>query len=116
MPDRILDGLLGCAGVGFQSSLDVRNFLLTCEENLGLKVDEHERAVVAGGRVVYARHYPISVDVNATTRLPAPRGGQPQEDQIATWRPPPLLVRIHPPHPSTKHVAGFIWYEKPPRC
>ncbi|TMC80646.1 MAG: hypothetical protein E6J08_09615 [Chloroflexi bacterium] len=58
MRDPILEGLLGCDVVGFQSSLDVRNFLLTCEENLGLQVDEHERAVVAGGRVVYARHYP----------------------------------------------------------
>src|SRR5258708_27540111 len=50
-------------------SLDVRNFLLTCEENAGLQVDEHERAVLFGGRVVYARHYPISIDVPATSRL-----------------------------------------------
>src|SRR5579864_132764 len=66
MRDPILDGLLGCDIVGFQSSLDVRNFLLTCEENLGLQVDERERAVVVAGRVVYARHYPISVDVDVT--------------------------------------------------
>jgi trehalose 6-phosphate synthase len=58
MRDAILEGLLGCDIVGFQSSLDVRNFLLTCEENAGLQVDERERAVMAGGRVVYARHYP----------------------------------------------------------
>src|SRR5204862_7310822 len=66
MRDAILEGLLGCDIVGFQSSLDVRNFLLTCEENLGLEVDERERAVIAGGRIVYARHYPISVDVPMT--------------------------------------------------
>ena len=35
MRDAILEGLLGCDVVGFQSSLDVRNFLLTCEENAG---------------------------------------------------------------------------------
>ena len=63
MRDPILEGILGCDVIGFQTSLDVRNFLLTCEENLGLQVDERERAVVAGGRIVYARHYPISVDV-----------------------------------------------------
>ena len=60
MRDAILEGLLGCDIVGFQSSLDVRNFLLTCEENFGLQVDEKERAVFYGGRVVYARHYPVS--------------------------------------------------------
>src|SRR5256885_7526608 len=88
MRDAILEGLLGCDIVGFQSSLDVRNFLLTCEENLGLQVDEHERAVIAGGRIVYARHYPISVDVSATTRLAASRGVKRQEEELATWRPP----------------------------
>src|SRR5467141_5392828 len=74
MRSAILEGLLGCDIVGFQSSLDVRNFLMTCEENAGLQVDERERAVLAGGRVVYARHYPISIDVNATTRLAGSRG------------------------------------------
>src|SRR5206468_1026105 len=33
--DAIVQGLLGCDIVGFQTSLDVRNFLMTCEENLG---------------------------------------------------------------------------------
>src|SRR5712692_847041 len=74
MRDAILEGLLGCDVVGFQSSLDVRNFLLTCEENMGLQVDERERAVLFGGRVVYARHYRISIDVPATSRLAARSG------------------------------------------
>jgi trehalose 6-phosphate synthase len=69
MRDGILRGLLGCDIVGFQSSLDVRNFLMTCEENLGLQVDVKERAVLLDGRIVYARHYPISIEVAATTRL-----------------------------------------------
>jgi trehalose 6-phosphate synthase len=112
MRDPILEGLLGCDIVGFQSSLDVRNFLLTCEENLGLQVDEHERAVVAGGRVVYARHYPISVDVNATTRLATSRGVKRQEEEIATWRPLYLIVRIDRTDPSKNIVRGFIAYEK----
>src|SRR3989442_1217657 len=37
MRSAILEGLLGCDIVGFQSSLDVRNFLMTCEENAGLQ-------------------------------------------------------------------------------
>ncbi|HEV2414547.1 MAG TPA: trehalose-6-phosphate synthase [Candidatus Dormibacteraeota bacterium] len=112
MRDPILDGLLGCDIVGFQSSLDVRNFLLTCEENLGLQVDEHERAVVAGGRVVYARHYPISVDVDTTTGLASSRGVHRLEDDVARWRPPYLIVRIDRTDPSKNIVRGFIAYEK----
>lgn len=112
MRDRIIEGLLGCNVVGFQSSLDVRNFLLTCEENMGLQVDEHERAVVADGRIVYARHYPISVDVAATERLASSRGVKRQDQDIATWRPPFLIVRIDRTDPSKNIIRGFIAYEK----
>src|SRR6267154_5427414 len=112
MRDAILDGLLGCDVVGFQSSLDVRNFLMTCEENAGLQVDERERAVMAGGRVVYARHYPISIDVNANMRMAASRGVKRQEHKLATWRPKRLIVRIDRTDPSKNIVRGFIAYEK----
>src|SRR5260370_11868551 len=87
MRDAILEGLLGCDIVGFQSSLDVRNFLLTCEENAGLQVDERERAVFYGGRVVYARHYPISIDVATTSRLAASPRVKRQEGGPAPARP-----------------------------
>ena len=112
MRDPIIEGLLGCDVVGFQSSLDVRNFLLTCEELMGLQVDERERAVVAGGRVVYARHYPISVDVATTERLASSRGVRRLESEIATWRPEFLIVRIDRTDPSKNIVRGFIAYEK----
>ena len=112
MRDPILEGLLGCDVVGFQTSLDVRNFLLTCEEILGLQVDERERAVVSAGRVVYARHYPISIDVGSTTRLAASRGVKRQEHEIARWRPPRLIVRIDRTDLSKNIVRGFIAYEK----
>src|SRR4030088_2972610 len=112
MRDAILEGVLGCDVIGFQSSLDVRNFLLTCEENAGLQVDERERAVLFGGRVVYARHYPISVDVSATTRLAGSRGVKRLDREIATWRPPKLIVRIDRTDPSKNIVRGFISYDK----
>ena len=112
MRDAILEGILGCDIVGFQSSLDVRNFLMTCEENAGLQVDERERAVVAAGRVVYARHYPISIDVPRTVRLAESRGVKRQEAELATWRPQYLIARIDRTDPSKNIVRGFIAYEK----
>jgi trehalose 6-phosphate synthase len=112
MRDAILEGMLGCDVIGFQSSLDVRNFLLTCEENAGLQVDEHERAVLFGGRVVYARHYPISIDVPATSRLASTQGVRRIERELHTWRPPKLIVRIDRTDPSKNIVRGFISYDK----
>ena len=112
MRDAILEGLLGCDIVGFQSSLDVRNFLLTCEENGGLQVDERERAVLAGGRVVYARHYPISIDVPATLRLASSRSVKRQEHELATWRPELLIARIDRTDPSKNIIRGFVAYDK----
>ena len=39
MRDEIMDGLLAADIIGLQTHSDVRNFLLTCEENMGLPVD-----------------------------------------------------------------------------
>ncbi|HKC18010.1 MAG TPA: trehalose-6-phosphate synthase [Candidatus Dormibacteraeota bacterium] len=112
MRDAILHGLLGCDVVGFQTSLDVRNFLMTCEENAGLAVDERERAVLVDGRVVYARAYPISIDVAGTTRLSYSHGVMVEERKLRDWRPEHLIVRIDRTDPSKNIVRGFLAYEK----
>src|SRR5690348_882789 len=112
MRDAILFGLLGCDIVGFQTSLDVRNFLMTCEENAGLQVDERERAVLIDGRVVYARAYPISIDVASTTRLAYSHGVMVEERKLRDWRPEQLIVRIDRTDPSKNIVRGFLAYEK----
>jgi trehalose 6-phosphate synthase len=112
MRDAILHGLLGSDIVGFQTSLDVRNFLMTCEENAGLAVDEREKAVLVDGRVVYARAYPISIDVAATTRLSYSHGVMVEERKLRDWRPEHLIVRIDRTDPSKNIVRGFLAYEK----
>jgi len=112
MRDAILYGLLGCDIVGFQTSLDVRNFLMTCEENAGLAVDEREKAVLVDGRVVYARAYPISIDVAGTTRLSYSHGVMVEERKLRDWRPEHLIVRIDRTDPSKNIVRGFLAYEK----
>jgi trehalose 6-phosphate synthase len=112
MRDAILHGLLGCDIVGFQSSGDVRNFLMTCEMNGGLAVDERERAVLVDGRVVYVRNYPISIDVASTTRLSFSHGVMVEERKLRDWRPEHLIVRIDRTDPSKNIVRGFLAYEK----
>ncbi|MEP6753432.1 MAG: trehalose-6-phosphate synthase [Candidatus Dormiibacterota bacterium] len=110
--DAILRGLLGCDIVGFQSSLDVRNFLMTCEENAGLQVDIKERAVLLDGRIVYARRYPISIEVSSTTRLAFSHGVMVEERKLRDWRPRHLIARVDRTDPSKNIVRGFLAYEK----
>ena len=111
MRDAILRGLLGCDLVGFQSQLDARNFLLTCEMNANLHVDLKESAVLFEGRLVYARAYPISIDTAITTRLASSRAVAIEERKINSWRPPSLIVRIDRTDPSKNILRGFLAYE-----
>src|SRR5207245_10879711 len=90
----------------------VRNCLLAYERNVGLAVDERERAVVIDGRVVYARAYPISIDVASMTRLSYSHGVMVEERKLRDWRREHLIVRIDRTDPSKNIVRGFLAYAK----
>jgi trehalose 6-phosphate synthase len=111
MRDAILEGVLANDVVGFQSTLDVRNFLMSCEELLNLRVDHRERAVLYGGRVVWARPYPISIDVPAMERLARSPGVDHELGELRTNRPQKLIVRVDRTDPAKNIVRGFLAYE-----
>jgi trehalose 6-phosphate synthase len=111
MRDAILEGLLANDVVGFQSTLDVRNFLMSCEELLNLRVDHRERAVLYEGRVVWVRPYPISIDVGAMERLAASPGVAHELAELRVNRPQKLIVRVDRTDPSKNIVRGFLAYE-----
>ncbi|MFL6184013.1 MAG: trehalose-6-phosphate synthase, partial [Actinomycetes bacterium] len=69
--EAVLNGLLGNDVVAFHTEGFARNFLLTCQELLGLPVDLEAMTVRVGDREVAARHYPISIDVAAMRELAA---------------------------------------------
>ena len=69
--ERILNGLLGNDVVAFHTEGFARNFLLSAQELLGLPVDLEAMTVQVGDRVVAARHYPISIVVEAIRELAA---------------------------------------------
>lgn len=112
MRDAILEGLLANDVVGFQTSLDVRNFLLSCEELLGLRVDHRERAVLYGGRAVWARPYPVSVDVESLHRQAMAPGVRAELDELRRARPSKLIVRVDRTDLSKNIVRGFLAYER----
>jgi trehalose 6-phosphate synthase len=110
--DAILHGILGNDVVAFQTRRDVRNFLLTCEENLGLGVDLRERTVYYDGRAVWVRHYPISIDVPGFLAQASTPEVLEEERRIATWRPEKLIVRVDRTDLSKNIVRGFLAYER----
>ncbi len=110
--DAIIHGLLGADLVGFQTRRDVRNFLLTCEENLGLSVDFSRRTVFFEGRAVWVRNYPISVDVDGLLAQAATDEVLAEEERLLSWRPEKLILRVDRTDLSKNIVRGFLAYER----
>jgi trehalose 6-phosphate synthase len=111
MRDAILEGLLANDVIGFQSTLDVRNFLMSCEELLRLRVDHRERAVLYGGRVVWVRAYPISIDVPSLQGLARTAAVDHEVQRLRADRPEKLIVRVDRTDPAKNIVRGFLAYE-----
>jgi trehalose 6-phosphate synthase len=110
--DGIMQGILGNDIIGFQTRRDVRNFLVTCEENMGLAVDYREQTVFHEGRAVWVRNYPISVDIAEFERLANDPQTLKEEEQIAAWRPEYLILRVDRTDLSKNIVRGFLAYER----
>ena len=62
MREAVFHGVLGNDVVAFHSRLYARNFLLCCQELLGLPVDLETSTVEVGDRTVATRWHPISVN------------------------------------------------------
>jgi trehalose 6-phosphate synthase len=59
---QLLEGLLGSDIVGFQTTLDCRNFIEAVERTLEAHVDRDQSVVTYGGHRVMVRVYPASVE------------------------------------------------------
>ena len=112
MRHAILDGLLANDVIGFQTSVDVRNFLLSCEELLGLRVDHRDRVVLHDGRAVWVRHYPISVDLPGLEQQAAAPAVERELEELRSNRPLRRIARVDRTDPSKNIVRGFLGYER----
>jgi trehalose 6-phosphate synthase len=108
--EQLLTGLLGSDVVAFHTEGFARNFLLSAQELLGLPVDLEAMTVQVGDRVVAARHYPISIDVEAMRELAAT---DEVAEHAATLRETfcrgdhQLILRVDRTDPSKNIVRGF---------
>lgn len=111
MRDGIVEGLLGSDVIGFQTPVDVSNFLATCRQNLKLPVDFGEQSIQVGERVVHARAYPISIDVDSIQALGRSPEVRRKERQLRAARPRHLIARIDRTDPAKNIVRGFLAFE-----
>src|SRR5438034_8114119 len=79
---------------------------------MGLRVVEAEGAVLSGGRVVWVRAYPVSIDVDAMKQLGESSTVRELEAEVAAWRPEMLIVRVDRTDPSKNLVRGFLAFER----
>ena len=112
MREAIFKGLLANDIIGLQTSQDVHNFLRCCVELMGLRVAEAEGTVFWGGRLVWVRAYPVSIDVDAMKQLGESSTVHELEAEVAAWRPEMLIVRVDRTDPSKNLIRGFLAFER----
>jgi trehalose 6-phosphate synthase len=112
MREPIFRGLLANDIVGLQTTLDVHNFLRCCQELMGLRIVEPDSVVLYGGRLVWVRAYPVSIDVHALKQLGESERVDDISAEIEGWRPEKLIVRVDRTDPAKNLVRGFLAYER----
>jgi trehalose 6-phosphate synthase len=111
MREQLLRGLLGNDLVAFQTQRYARNFLLCCQELLGLPVDFDRCEVEVEGRTVTARWYPISVDVAAMEDLARSPEVSQYELALENVRREHLILRVDRTDLSKNILRGFLAYD-----
>jgi trehalose 6-phosphate synthase len=107
MRRAVFNGVLGNDVVAFHSRRYARNFLLGCEELLGLPVDRGELTVEVEGRAVHARAYPISVDPDELEATAASSAVADHERRLGEMRREHLVLRVDRADPSKNILRGF---------
>jgi trehalose 6-phosphate synthase len=104
----ILEGLLACDLLGFQTPESVHNFLLTCYDFVRRgAVDFEDGSVTLDGHTTVVRSYPISVDVAALReRVQSPTVRR-YKTALAANRCPHTIVRVDRMDPAKNILLGF---------
>ena len=107
MRRAVFEGVLGNDIVAFHSRRYARNFLLGCQELLGLAVEWDGMTVDVGGRTVHARNYPISVDPDELASAADSEAVVEHVRRLDEDRREHLIVRVDRADPSKNILRGF---------
>jgi len=105
--EAIIRGLLANDIVAFHTRKYARNFLLSCEELLDVRVDYERRTVRWEGREVWVRAYPISINAPAFEQLARTPEVAAIEEQILRRRRRHMIIRIDRTDLSKNILRGF---------
>ena len=110
--ERLLVGLLANDVVGFQTERYAHNFLRSVESFVaGAEVDYDRSSVRHRGREAQVRHYPISIDVEATRRVARSQAARRRADELRARVRGRVIVRVDRMEPSKNILRGFLAYE-----
>ena len=107
MREAIHHGVLGNDVLAFHTERYARNFLLGCQELLGLPVDLEKLEVRFEDRTVRARWYPISIDAADFEARATSPGVLEEERKFAERRRDHLILRVDRADLSKNIVRGF---------
>jgi trehalose 6-phosphate synthase len=107
MREAVLTGVLGNDIVAFHTERYARNFLLGCQELLGLAVDLDQLTVDCGDRTVRARWYPISIDPDQFEKRASSPEVREHERELAARARDHLILRVDRADLSKNIVRGF---------
>ena len=110
--EGIANGLLANNVVGFQTERYAHNFLRMIESFVPeATVDYDAWTVRRRRRTIHVRHYPISIDVDATRRIARSRAARRRADQLMGATRERVIVRVDRLEPSKNILRGFLAYE-----
>jgi trehalose 6-phosphate synthase len=110
--EAILSGLLANDIVALHTPRYARNFLLCCEDLLGVEVDYNRRLVMHEGREVWVRPYPISVNEAAFLELGKSPEVAAEEGPILRRRRRYMVLRVDRTDLSKNILRGFKAFDR----
>ncbi len=114
MRESILDGLCAADVLGFQTELDARNFLRTCESYLPEAQLKYERGRIwYKNHATYTRDFPISIDVEALRQMAKSEEAAEYRSEIKDFaKDRQLILRVDRIEPSKNIVRGFQAFDE----
>ena len=110
--ETILRGLLANDIVSFHTRRFARNFLLTCEELLDIRVDYRRRQVSWDGRDVWIRSYPISINAPMFQKMSQSPEVAVEEKHVLRRRRKYMICRVDRTDLSKNILRGFKAFDR----
>jgi trehalose 6-phosphate synthase len=111
MRREIYAGILANDIIGFHTRSYRRNFLLCCEDLMGLDVDHDAGVVHFDGREVWVRAYPLPIDSGAVQAVARRDRTRQFEDELLRRRRDHLILRVDRADLSKNVLRGFSAFD-----